>query len=46
LKLKANEAAGKLMNDDRITNLQKSIKWFKGEALKLDEILEHQKREI
>ena len=46
LKTKANEAAGKLMNDDTITHLQQSIKWFKCEAIKLDSILETQKREI
>ena len=28
LKKKAVEAAGKLSNDDTITNLQNSIKWF------------------
>ena len=28
LKSKAVEAAGKISNDDTITNLQDSIKWF------------------
>lgn len=34
------------MEDDRILTLKHSIKWFKGEALKLDETLENQKRDI
>ena len=46
LKNKANEAAGKLLNDDTITNLQSSIAWFKNEATQLDVILENQKKEI
>ena len=40
------EAAGKVSNDDTITSLQKSIKWFQSEALVLDTILEGQKREV
>ena len=36
LKNKAIEAAGKLSNDDTITNLQRSIQWFQNEALVLD----------
>lgn len=40
LKKKAVEAAGKLSNDDTITNLQNSIKWFQKEALALDAHLE------
>jgi len=39
LKQKADEAAGKLSNDDSITNLQKHIKWFEKEAVSLDSIL-------
>ena len=46
LRDKAVEAAGKLSNDDSITNLQKKIKWFQQQALVLDSILEGQKREI
>lgn len=40
LKEKVNEAAGKLMNDDKIQNLQTLIKWFKKESLTLNKILE------
>lgn len=40
LRDKAIEAAGKVSNDDSITSLQKSIKWFQSEALVLDSILE------
>jgi len=39
LKQKADEAAGKLSNDDSITNLQKHIKWFEKEAVSIDSIL-------
>lgn len=46
LKKKAEDAAGKLSNDDNITKLQKSIKWFQGEAKVLDQFLEGQKREV
>lgn len=46
LKKKANETAGKILNDDSITNLQRQIGWFKNEAIKLDSILETQKREV
>ena len=46
LKEKSNEANGKLMNDDRITNLQDSIKWFKREALSLNDILNEKKCRI
>ena len=41
LKKRANEATGKLMNDDTVTNLRSSISWFKNEALKLDGILDN-----
>lgn len=33
LKSKQDELAGKLMRDDRITNLQKEIAWFKTESV-------------
>ena len=46
LRNKAVEAAGKLSNDDTITNLQNQIKWFQKEALALDSHLEGQKREV
>lgn len=46
LKQKADDAAGKLSNDDSITNLQIQIKWFESEAVSLDSILEYQKREV
>jgi hypothetical protein len=46
LKKKANDTAGKILNDDSITNLQNQIGWFKNEALKIDKILESQKREM
>jgi hypothetical protein len=46
LKNKAAEANGKLLNDDQITKLQKSIEWFKKEAISLDEKLEAQKIEL
>ena len=41
LKEKSNEANGKLMNDDRITQLQVGIRWFKTEALALNKILDN-----
>ena len=40
LKNKANETAGKILNDDSITSLQSQIGWFKNEATKLDTILD------
>jgi len=46
LKGKAEDAAGKLVNDDTVTNLQKQIKWFQHEAQELDKILDGQKREF
>lgn len=46
LKKKANDTAGKILNDDSITKLQGQIGWFKNEAIKLDAILEGQKREM
>eukprot|EP00347_Sterkiella_histriomuscorum_P006538 403352386 len=46
LKNKANETAGKILNDDSITSLQSQIGWFKNEATKLDTILDTQKREL
>jgi hypothetical protein len=46
LKNKEVEAEGKISNDDSITKLQKSIKWFQSEALVLDQILEGQKHEV
>ena len=46
LKEKSNEANGKLMNDDRITQLQDGIKWFKTEALSLNKILDNQKNKL
>ena len=46
LKSKAEKAAGELSNDDTVTNLQKSIQWFQGEAKELNSILEDQKRDV
>jgi hypothetical protein len=46
LKSKAEEAAGRLVNDDSVTGLQKEIKWFQGEAMALDKMLDIQKREF
>ena len=46
LKVKADEAAGQILNDDRITNFQKSIGWFKNEATKIDHIMETQKKDM
>jgi len=46
LKNKAIEAAGKLVNDDTISNLQNSIKWFQKEAISLDGFLDEQKRDV
>jgi hypothetical protein len=46
LKAKQAEQAGKLMQDDDITNLQTSIAWFKSEAVKLNQILEAQKQKM
>ena len=40
LKDKKEELQRKLMRDDRITNLQKEIKWFKSESVKLNQVLE------
>ena len=46
LKQKRNEANGALMNDTRITTLQKQIAEFKENAMMLDGILEKKKREV
>lgn len=46
LKEKAQEVAGKLINDQAVTNLQAQIQWFKNEADKLNKILESQKVEF
>lgn len=46
LKDKQQELMQKLMRDDRITNLQSEIMWFKSESTKLNQMLELQKREI
>ena len=46
LKNKAEEVAGKLVNDDAVTALQSQIKQFQNEAIKLDSILDEQKREF
>ena len=43
LKAKQNDLVGKLMGDDEITNLQKSIKWFKHSAINLNQILNQQR---
>lgn len=43
---KKKETADKTMKDDQITTLQNYIKSFKVESLKLNQILELQKREI
>ena len=43
---KKSEAEGIVMNDENVVNLQKSIDWFKNESVKLDQILEGQKREL
>ena len=36
LKAKQKELTQKLMRDDRITNLQQDIKWFKQESTQLN----------
>ncbi|CDW90797.1 UNKNOWN [Stylonychia lemnae] len=46
LRNKASETAGKILNDDSITNLQDQIGRFKSAAINLDRILEIQKREV
>lgn len=46
LKERAIEHAGKLVNDDAVTNLQRQIGWFKNEAIQLDKHLENQKKEF
>lgn len=46
LKQKVNDAAGKLLNDDRVQSLCSLIKWFKTEAQKLNEILQDQQTTI
>jgi hypothetical protein len=46
LKDKADDAERELMQNDHIMSLRNSIAWFKTEALKLDETLENQKRDI
>ena len=46
LKKRAVEAAGKLVNDDTVTNLKKQIDWFQHEAIELDKHLDKQKRDF
>ncbi len=46
LRRKAKEQEIKLKKDERINNLQKSLDWFRKEALKLGKTCEYQKKEI
>ncbi len=42
----AEDAAGAVLKDDKVSSLQTQIKWFRHEAIKLDEIINKQAREI
>jgi hypothetical protein len=46
LKEKSKEANSKISNDDNIKQLQKDIKWFKGEAFSLSKIVDKQKNDL
>lgn len=46
LREQAEAAAGALLRDDKVSNLQNQITWFKNEAVLLDEVIEKQTREI
>lgn len=46
LKKDAEDAAGALLRDDKVSSLQRQITWFRKEAQKLDEITDKQKREV
>lgn len=46
LKQQAEDAAGALLRDDKVSNLKNQISWFKNEALLLDQIVDKQSREI
>ena len=45
-KKKAEEAAGAVSKDDKVTGLQKQLAWFRTEAVKLDEMVQRQYREV
>jgi hypothetical protein len=45
-KKKAEEAAGTVLKDDKVNHLQKQLSWFRSEAIKLDEMVQRQYREI
>lgn len=45
-KKKAEDAAGAVLKDDKVTGLQNQLAWFRTEAVKLDEMVQKQYREI
>jgi hypothetical protein len=46
LKQQAEDAAGALLRDDKVSNLHNQITWFKNEAVLLDEVVDKLSREI
>jgi len=46
LKQQAEEAAGALLRDDKVSSLHRQIHWFKNEAAVLDQLNESQARDI
>lgn len=46
LKQQAEDAAGALLRDDKVSNLHNQITWFKNEAVLLDEVVDELSREI
>jgi hypothetical protein len=45
-KKKADDAAGAVLKDDKVSGLQKQLVWFRQEAIKLDELVQKQHRII
>ena len=42
----ADDAAGAVLKDDKVSGLQRQLSWFRQEAIKLDELVQKQFREI
>ena len=42
----AEDAAGAVLKDDKVSSLQHQIQWFRHEAIQLDEVINRQTREI
>ena len=42
----AEDKAGAILKDDKVSSLQRQIQWFRHEAIKLDDIIAKQTREI